>query len=389
MTRLGDVLADVKPGFATGDNLDDGVFQFRMHNFTRESALDLTKRRRVNATARQLEMQSVAPGDVLFNATNSPELVGKSALIGELDEPAVFSNHFMRLRTDLTQLDPGYLAHFLRFQFGRGVFRAMAKAWVNQATIGRDRLEGLNIPLPPLREQRRVAAILDHADALRAKRGQVLSHLDVLTQSIFHEMFGDVAADRTVGEIAEIQGGLQVSSKRAYLPVEVPYLRVANAYRGRLDLTQVKTLRATEPEIGRTRLRPGDLLFVEGHGNPGEVGRVAVWNGEIEICVHQNHLIRARLEESRALPVFAAAWLNTDQGAAHFRRAGRTTSGLNTISASTVRGAPLPLPPIDRQREFAAKVDLIKRQHSHLRRAMVADDRLFASLQSRAFQGEL
>lgn len=283
-------------------------------------------------------------------------------------------------------LDRAYLARFMPL-----ALKAIEDAtpFVTVKHLSAKALNAIDVPLPSLPEQRRIAAILDHADALRAKRRQVLTHLDALARSIFHDMFGDVAADRTVGEVGEIQGGLQVSSKRASLPVEVPYLRVANVHRGRLDLTQVKTLRATEAEIGRTRLHEGDLLFVEGHANPNEVGRVAVWNGEIETCVHQNHLIRARLDESRALPVFAAAWLNTDHGASHFRRAGKTTSGLNTISASTVRGAPLPLPPIDDQREFAAKVDLVTRQQSDVWHALAADDRLYASLQSRAFRGEL
>lgn len=387
--QLGDLLTDIKPGFASRDDLEVGIFQFRMHNLTRESALDLSRKRRVNATARQVETQSVTTGDVLFNSTNSPELVGKSVLIRHLDEPAVFSNHFMRLRTDPDRLDPGYLAQFLRWQFARGVFRAMAKAWVNQATVGRDRLSGLPVPLPPLAEQRRITAILDHADAHRAKRRQVLAHLDALTQAIFHDMFGDLEPDHTLGELADVQGGLQVSSKRSALPMEVPYLRVANVYRNRMDLSEVKLLRCTQAEAERTRLAPGDLLFVEGHANPQEVGRVATWAGEVEGCVHQNHLIRARLDAARLLPGFATTWFNTDRGAKHFRRAGRTTSGLNTISASTVRSAPLPSPPPAAQHEFERRVAQITAERRLAQRALSTKDELFASLQSRAFGGLL
>jgi type I restriction enzyme, S subunit len=161
----------------------------------------------------------------------------------------------------------------------------------------------------------------------------------------------------TLGDCGEIQGGLQVTSKRQSLPLSRPYLRVANVHRGRLDLTEIKEIRATPAEVDRTRLQSGDLLFVEGHANPQEVGRVAVWDGSIPECVHQNHLIRVRLDPSVLLPGFAVAWFNSPAGASHFRRAGKTTSGLNTISANTVRSAPTLLPPLGEQIRIAAILD--------------------------------
>ncbi|CAJ1494390.1 restriction endonuclease subunit S [[Mycobacterium] burgundiense] len=163
----------------------------------------------------------------------------------------------------------------------------------------------------------------------------------------------------SLGDCGEIQGGLQVTSKRDSLPLSRPYLRVANVYRGRLDLTEIKTICATQTEIDRTRLEPGDLLFVEGHGNPEEVGRVAMWNGSVPDCVHQNHLIRVRLDRNVLIPEFAARWFNSPAGASHFRRAGKTTSGLNTISTHTVRSAVTPLPPLDEQRRIAAILDRV------------------------------
>lgn len=160
-----------------------------------------------------------------------------------------------------------------------------------------------------------------------------------------------------LGDCGEVQGGLQVSGKRAGLPLSRPYLRVANVHRGRLDLAAVKTIYVTQAEIDRTRLREGDLLFVEGHANPQEVGRVALWDGSIPQCVHQNHLIRFRPNPDVLLSEYAARWFNAPPGAKHFQRSGKTTSGLNTISARTVRSAPTLLPPLDEQRRIAAILD--------------------------------
>ncbi|MEP6527077.1 MAG: restriction endonuclease subunit S [Nocardioidaceae bacterium] len=162
-----------------------------MNNVTRQGGWDFSRRRRVPATRRDRDAFTLAQGDVLFNATNSPELVGKSALLGPPDEPMVFSNHFLRLRTNRECLEPAFLARWLHRQFTRGVFQAMCRQWVNQATVGRDSLLSLEMPLPPIEEQQRIAEVLDRADALRAKRRKAITLLDELTQSIFLDMFSD------------------------------------------------------------------------------------------------------------------------------------------------------------------------------------------------------
>ncbi len=134
---LGDLLSDIRPGFACGDNLDEGVFQIRMHNITRDGELLLKSRRRISPQNKQIAKALLEPGDVLFNATNSPELVGKTAIFLGCDEPAAFSNHFIRLRAHEGQLDSRYLTRWLHREFQRGYFKAKAKQWVNQATFSK------------------------------------------------------------------------------------------------------------------------------------------------------------------------------------------------------------------------------------------------------------
>lgn len=105
--------------------------------------------------------------------------------------------------------------------------------------------------------------------------------------------------------------------------------------------------------------------------------------------LHQNHLIRVRVQAEDADPVFLEAWLNSPRGAAHFSRAAKTTSGLNTINITTVKTAPVPDVPLAAQREFAAVVAKIDAQRERIERALALEDELFASLQYRAFRGEL
>jgi len=287
---------------------------------------------------------------------------------------------------------------YLRFWLDSRDFRSQITKLVTgsaQQNFGPTHLKATTINLPPLAEQKRIARILDAADALRAKRREALAQLDALLQSTFLTLFGDPVTNpmgweiSTVGKFAAVQGGLQVTAARKSCPVEVPYLRVANVYRGFLSLNEIKTIRATEAEIQRTLLNMHDLLIVEGHGNAEEIGRGALWDGSIKKCVHQNHIIRVRFDKDKILPVYGCEYINSPGGRRHLLRAGKTTSGLNTISVSEVRATPVALPPLPLQQKFARIVESVERQKAAQRAHLAELDALFASLQHRAFRGEL
>jgi type I restriction enzyme S subunit len=103
-------------------------------------------------------------------------------------------------------------------------------------------------------------------------------------------------------------------------------------------------------------LLPGDLLVVEGHGNPAEVGRVGIWQGGLDPCIHQNHLIRVRCRPGEFSPTYVWAYLNSAIGRQKLLRQGKTTSGLNTISVSNVKGVAVTQPPIRLQEDFTDRV---------------------------------
>lgn len=336
--------------------------------------------------------QLVRTGDVLVS-TVRPNLNGVARVPDDLDG-ATASTGFCVLRPDPEKLSGGYLFHWVKSAAFVGDMVSKATGASYPAVSDRIIFESL-FPLLPLEEQRRIAAILDQAETLRTQRRTALALLDSLTQSLFLDMFGDPVANpkgwsmSTIGDLAEVQGGLQVTSARKNLPVEVPYLRVANVYRGVLDLSEIKTIRATPAEIQRTTLVKNDLLVVEGHGNPHEIGRAALWNSEIAQCVHQNHLIRARFDCKKVEPVFASEYVNSPGGRQHLLRAGKSTSGLNTISVSNVRETPIALPPLHLQQSFATRIASIEALKATHRRALAALDALFASLQQRAFAGAL
>ena len=270
-----------------------------------------------------------------------------------------------------------------------------ADAAVLGKVLNKEKVRQLPIPVPPLAEQERIVKLLDEADALRKLRAQADRHTAALLPALFDELFGDPLENpnqwklRSISEIAEVQGGLQLTQKRNEYPLKRPYLRVANVQRGFLALDEIKTIGLSESEFVRTKLIKGDLLLVEGNGNPKEVGRAAVWDGSIEDSVHQNHLIRVRPNADSLTSEFLLAFVNSESGRSYFHGAGNTTSGLSTITTSIVKNCQIPVPPLPLQQTFARRVGEIRELEAAQAASRRRLDTLFASLLHRAFAGEL
>jgi type I restriction enzyme S subunit len=371
---LSDVLVEARPGFACGEDVEDGVFQFRMNNVTTKGLIDLTKKRRVPRDTRNLDTYLVEQGDVLFNATNSHDLVGKTAYFTGLDEPAVFSNHFLRLRPRAARLDGRFLSRWLNLQFEQRRFKGMCRQWVNQATVNRDALLALRLPLPPLPEQRRIAEILDNADALRAKRRVALAQLDTLTQSIFLDMFGDPATN----------------------PKGWPMKRIE-------DITEcLDRLRRPVTETDR---KPGNVPYYGANGQQGWID-TALFDEPLILVAEDGGYFDAP-ERGVAYRIDGPAWVNNH---AHIlrairhhvdteflHRALRHFNFLPYISGTTrakltqgqLNAVKLFVPPPDLQREFGEKAAGVERIALLMSSSGDQLDTLFVSLQHRAFRGEL
>lgn len=288
------------------------------------------------------------------------------------------------------EVDRYYLAYFLR---SAGVLNAINARVAGSRMPRADMKCLLSLPFPylPLPEQRRIVDILSRAEGIVRLRREAEKKAAELIPALFIEMFGDPAvnpksfAEASVGQIADVQGGLQLTKTRGANPLELPYLRVANVHRSLLLLDEIKTMRVTESELKRTRLAAGDILIVEGHGNPQEIGRAAIWDGSIPDCVHQNHLIRARLNEEVALSTYVCEFLNSRSGRQSLLRDGKTTSGLSTISVSNVRATKVLIPPIDLQRQFAQRVEAIRALQTQQAAATAKAQASFDALLAQAF----
>lgn len=255
----------------------------------------------------------------------------------------------------------------------------------------------LEVSLPPIGEQRRIAQVLDAVDALRAKRRKAVVLLDSLAQSIFLEMFGDVVKNSydwedslTLTQVAEISSGITKGRRAPSTATRVlPYMTVLNVQQQRLDLSTVKTIEATEAEINRYRLIRNDLLLTEG-GDPDKLGRGTLWRNELPESIHQNHIFRIRLRSnSKMEPVFLN-WLTASRrGRDYFLRSAKQTTGIASINAAQLRRFPLLRPPMELQQEFAHRIGVVEHHLTSLVAHLAELDALFASIQHRAFRGEL
>ncbi|MBY4887858.1 restriction endonuclease subunit S [Pantoea sp. DY-15] len=289
-------------------------------------------------------------------------------------------------------VDADYLYYFLPLKL-KEIWDETAFVTVKHLSV--KKINDIEIPLPKLSIQKEISAMLRASDSLRNQSIKMESELNALAQAVFLEMFGDPISNPlawskvSLDEIAQVQGGLQVTGKRSSLPVTVDYLRVANVHKNELKLDQIKTIQVTQSELDRTCLKIGDMLVVEGHGNKDEIGRTAVWDGSIEYCTHQNHLIRVRFDESVAVPEFISRFLNSDGGRYQINKICNTTSGLNTISANSVRSLKVPLPPIHLQRKFISFLNALKLQESKNLEIKEYIKTIFEALMQRSFSGKL
>lgn len=394
VVSLGDIVVDARAGFASGEHVDDGIVQLRMNNITTEGQFDWSKVRRVPRPKR-LDELTINRGDILFNATNSPELVGKNAVFDGFVEPVTFSNHFIRLRLDGRKADSRLVSRWLTVQWQRGTFKAMCRQWVNQASLNKDQLLGLEIALPPLVEQRRIAAILDQADDLRRKRREALNGLGRLRRSILDQLLARKDAPQVpLGQlVSEFRYGTSVKASGVGRPV----LRIPNVVGDVISLEDLKFVDLPAAEAARLTLKEGDLLFVRTNGNRNYVGRSALVRANMgshigfatSDFVYASYLIRARLKADLVDPVYLQNYLTGPQGRQALLERAKTSAGQFNIAIDGLGDVPVALPPMSEQRSFGEFCREIDSQVSVFEAHLTKLYALFAALQHRAFRREL
>ncbi|EGR1273784.1 restriction endonuclease subunit S, partial [Vibrio parahaemolyticus] len=283
--------------------------------------------------------------------------------------------------TPTEKVDPVFLYYLLKHSKPAFVKAGSGGA---QPNISGTFLKNFEIPLPPIDEQKCIAAILDKADAIRQKRKQAIDLADEFLRSVFLDMFGDPVTnpkgweEHALKDITDVRSGV-AKGKKVSLDdsVTLPYMRVANVQDGYLDLSEIKQIVVSKKDAEKCQLIKGDVLLTEG-GDPDKLGRGYVWNNEIENCIHQNHIFSVRIENHHFVhPHFLSAQISSQRGKLYFLKVGKQTTGIATINKTVLRDFVVFIPPLELQKKYVA----IKNKVDNFKRKCESDDlKLFRSI---------
>lgn len=349
--------------------------------------------------------QRLQPWDiVLASSSGSLSVVGKSAPLPHAWD-GTFGAFCAVIRSS-PRIDARYLSLYLRSHAVRSRWSEAARG-TNINNLKRGDLDETPVPVPSLDEQRHIVDLLeDHLSRLDAADRWLsvsLAKLKALRErTILHALTAADASARVapslaevgtddgvvpslpvgwswarLGDVAHVVGGVTKDSKKQSDPsfIEVPYLRVANVQRGHLNVETVTRIRVNPAKAKALTLEHGDVLLNEG-GDRDKLARGWVWEGQVEDCIHQNHVFRARLHEDRLDPYFLS-WTTNSFGGPWAERNGKQSVNLASISLSMVKKMPVIVPAAGKAEEVVVS----------LSGTLTTYDRLAAALKSARQRG--
>lgn len=341
--------------------------------------------------------QRVRKNDLVIAASSgSLDVVGKAARA--LNDFEGGFGAFCKVLRPTSQIDPGYFYEFFRTPAYRRRISALA-AGANINNLRSEHLDDLEMPLPSVSDQRRIATLLQKADALRAKRRATLTLLDSLTSAVFMEMFGDPRTNPKGFKAGGIEATVSNSKSdircgpfgtqlkvHELVPEGVPLLGIENVLdEGFQPVTTKFVSERKAHELRSFDVEPGDVLVTR----MGTIGRACVVPSTFTGGRFSYHLFRIRPDRRKCLPAFLAATIarsGTFQSQLRASAHGAIMAGLNTNGLKAVRFL---LPPLEKQEAFVRYVDALETQAVLQRQSLDRLDEIFRSVQHRAFDGQL
>lgn len=357
-------------------------------------------------TGAAIDKPRIRRNDIVFNNTNTKELVGKCA-IWQLDLEPVFSNHMTRIRVLDKLHDPAYLSFAILHHWMIGKSEMLARAHVAQASIMGERFREIVLPWREPQEQRSISSVLEQTRETCRSQAQQERVLTELKRAAMRELFtrglrGEPQKETEIGLIPESWRVVPFSSVRDWLqygtsvrcstePGRYPVLRIPNIESGCVNPAELKYCDLEESEGQSYLLEAGDLLFIRTNGVLERLGSCAVYAGTPKNSLFASYLIRARLKRDLVDPRFVAFFLGSEQGTSVV--AGRATpaaDGKYNLNTGTIDSLPLPLPSsLNEQREIVAILDAIDRKIDLHKRKRAVLEELFQTLLHKLMTGEI
>lgn len=347
-------------------------------------------------TKTRTKMILICPGDLVVSGINAAK--GAIAIYNEEEgSPIAATIHYAAYVPDKSRVDVRYLWWLLRSETFRDILKRNLPGGV-KTELKAKRLLPIQVPLPPLDEQRRIVARIEELATLieeaRGLRVKAREEAEALAAAAVVELFTTQQdndwADYRLGDlVTEFRYG---TSEKAHVePSGIPILRMGNIQDGRLDLTDLKYLYLADRDREKLVLQLGDVL-VNRTNSPELVGKCAVFEEKDEYTL-ASYLIRLRLDLTKAVPQLVAAYINSPIGRAYMFSHRKQMTGQANVNTKTLKAMPISLPPVEEQRGIVAYLDGLQAQVDELTALQDATqtqlDALLPSVLDRAFQGEL
>jgi type I restriction enzyme, S subunit len=304
------------------------------------------------------------------------------------------STEFHVVRPRPGKADVRYLLHFLRQRHVRLDGEQKMTGSAGQRRVPEHFIAGLIVPAPALTEQRRIAKILDRAEALRGKRRAALAQLDNLTRSIFLDLFGDPELNPRNWKMLRLQDALSMPLRNGLSPshagkIVAKVLTLSAITGSGFDSSALKTSTFQSPPPPDQSVDTNDFLICRGNGNSRLVGKGYFPTSSMSDVTFPDTMIAARILPDRVERAFLQYVWNSNAVRRQVESLARTTNGTFKVNQTMLEGITFIAPPISLQREFALRANAVEKARAARRASLAAMDELFSVLQRRAFRGEL
>ena len=328
---------------------------------------------------------------VLLGEDGAPFLSAFAVKAYIIDGKTWVNNHAHILKS---KTNNKFLSYYLNSFNYKGYVSGTTRLKLTQASM-----KQIQVPMPSSEEQERIVTrieeLFSQLDSGVETLKKTQAQLAVYRQAVLTEAFPQLSPDnkKLLQEVADISGGITKGRKLVMEEsIELPYLRVANVQNGYLDLTEIKTIQLKESEREKFLLQYGDVLYTEG-GDRDKLGRGTVWRNEIENCVHQNHVFKARIIEKFAVPEYLAYWSMGMTARNYFFKNAKQTVNLASINKTVLSNLPIPIVSLDMQKEIVnnieSRLSVCDSIEQTIDAALQEAEALRQSILKRAFEGGL
>jgi type I restriction enzyme S subunit len=351
--RLGDYLTDLQPGIACGDkSLTEGVPHLRMNNISAKGEIDLSLLWRISVSADDLKHYRLLPGDILFNNTNSVELVGKTALFNIGEGDFVYSNHLTRVRTKYKELRPGWLALYLRFIWERRYFERVADRWAGQSAVRDNILKSLSILLPAPVQQDVIISHLNtqitEVKQMRQAAQRQLEATKAMVAAIHREVFESSEArswtTKPLVEVLESGPDNGLFKTQEFFGWGTRLVNVSDLYLGlEIEQNRLGRVETSEDEQRRFAVGKGDVFFCRSSLKFEGVGQCCYIGDVQEPTVFECHIMRVKPDMRKILPEFLAFYCQAGSARSYLLEVARRGT-MTTLNQDDLKKLPVPVP---------------------------------------------